>query len=424
MAVKTPPYLKYRDGRPRWEPGPKLRSLGIKGVDLKHAGQSWMAFEAACQAAALLNAQAHAVTLGHRKADAVGLHAPPAGASLADAAKTLPQSPHCLGAALAAYQASDTFGALRPATQRDYRIKLRRLVDVIGADVPLAAITADHMRALRDRLITDGHTWMAQGVLGASRALFRFAVLELKWLKSSPFDGWATTNAERKRLPLPRARFVTAEEEAALLEACDALRLDGLADAILLGLSTGQRETDILLMSPNQITPDGRVRLKQSKTGATLAVKLTGAMQERLAAMRARAGRTDRLIINSETGKPYVPLHERAAIAKAKTTGQAPAPTTHANHDRYRRFNRHWCQAREAAAVKCPSVATAQFRDLRRTAITRLAMAGCTIPEIAAVSGHTLQSVHTILKTYLVYQTEMGDQAIEKLEAYLQKQAL
>ena len=35
-------YLKWRDGRPRWEPGPTLRAKGWKGRDLKSEQGEWL----------------------------------------------------------------------------------------------------------------------------------------------------------------------------------------------------------------------------------------------------------------------------------------------------------------------------------------------------------------------------------------------
>jgi integrase len=37
------------------------------------------------------------------------------------------------------------------------------------------------------------------------------------------------------------------------------------------------------------------------------------------------------------------------------------------------------------------------FHDLRGTAVTRLALAGATVPEIAAITSHSLKEVGTIL---------------------------
>jgi len=55
-------------------------------------------------------------------------------------------------------------------------------------------------------------------------------------------------------------------------------------------------------------------------------------------------------------------------------------------------------------------------QDLRRTAVIRLAEAECTVPQIAAITGHSLKQVETILETYFVRTYEMGSAAITKLE--------
>jgi integrase len=58
------------------------------------------------------------------------------------------------------------------------------------------------------------------------------------------------------------------------------------------------------------------------------------------------------------------------------------------------------------------------FHDLRGTAVTRLALAGCTVPQIAAITGHSPRDVDEILKAhYLGGQAELADQAIVKYVA-------
>ena len=57
-----------------------------------------------------------------------------------------------------------------------------------------------------------------------------------------------------------------------------------------------------------------------------------------------------------------------------------------------------------------------QARDLRRTAAVNLARAGATVPEIAAITGHSIHRTHWILETYLPRDTHMARAAIVKLE--------
>src|SRR5262249_57988999 len=57
------------------------------------------------------------------------------------------------------------------------------------------------------------------------------------------------------------------------------------------------------------------------------------------------------------------------------------------------------------------------FNDLRGTAVTRLALAGCTEPEIATITGHSLRDVRTILDShYLHPHPAVAESAIQKLE--------
>lgn len=50
--------------------------------------------------------------------------------------------------------------------------------------------------------------------------------------------------------------------------------------------------------------------------------------------------------------------------------------------------------------------------------MTRLAMAGCSVPQIAAITGHSLRDVEVILNAnYLGGQAELAEQAHLKLLA-------
>ena len=52
-----------------------------------------------------------------------------------------------------------------------------------------------------------------------------------------------------------------------------------------------------------------------------------------------------------------------------------------------------------------------------RSAVTRLAEAGCEVPEIATITGHSLKDVEVILDAhYLGRTTKLADSAVAKLE--------
>ena len=59
------------------------------------------------------------------------------------------------------------------------------------------------------------------------------------------------------------------------------------------------------------------------------------------------------------------------------------------------------------------------FNDLRGTAVTRLALAGCTETEIATITGHTLRDVRSILDAHYLHlhrDPALAESAIRKLE--------
>lgn len=78
----------------------------------------------------------------------------------------------------------------------------------------------------------------------------------------------------------------------------------------------------------------------------------------------------------------------------------------------------------KAATGDSAAIAGKQFLDLRDTAVTRLALAGCTIAEIRAITGHSIASVHQILKHYLALDEAMADAAIARLKAWMAEEGI
>jgi integrase len=75
-------------------------------------------------------------------------------------------------------------------------------------------------------------------------------------------------------------------------------------------------------------------------------------------------------------------------------------------------FRSSWRKACAAAGITGLT-----FHDLRGTAVTRLAIAGCTEAEIAAITGHSLRDVAAILDShYLHRDPALAESAIRKLE--------
>ena len=53
-----------------------------------------------------------------------------------------------------------------------------------------------------------------------------------------------------------------------------------------------------------------------------------------------------------------------------------------------------------------------------------VARAECTLPEIAAITGHSLKSIYQILKHYLSIDEKLADNAIRKLLDYMEREGM
>jgi hypothetical protein len=79
-------------------------------------------------------------------------------------------------------------------------------------------------------------------------------------------------------------------------------------------------------------------------------------------------------------------------------------------------FQTSWHNTARAAGIQ--GVA---FNDLRGTAVTRLADAGCTVPEIVTITEHTLKRATAILEANLSRTRTRATAAIEKLDTHRRK---
>ena len=123
-----------------------------------------------------------------------------------------------------------------------------------------------------------------------------------------------------------------------------------LQRALILALHTGQRQGDILALSWNNY--DGAlISLRQSKGDRKVEVPCTKALRAMLDGM----ARTSSVTLTTKTGRPWQSRHITAEWAKA------------------------------AAEAK---IADLHFHDLSGTAVTMLAEARCTVPQIAAIRAH------------------------------------
>jgi integrase len=76
-----------------------------------------------------------------------------------------------------------------------------------------------------------------------------------------------------------------------------------------------------------------------------------------------------------------------------------------------RYFTGQWEDTCEAAGIT-----DLHFHDIRGTTVTMLAEAGCTLPEIVSITGHTLRRAQDILDKYLARTSKLAASAIAKFE--------
>jgi hypothetical protein len=214
-------------------------------------------------------------------------------------------------------------------------------------------------------------------------------------------------------LPRPEGRIVVfSDAEVRALDAAAAvLGRASIGDAIWLGLFTSQRQRDRLLLQDEGLV-DGRRQIRQSKTGKLVLVKeapqLTARLEQaraRVAAIKlARGTRPRTIIVDETTGDSYNQITYRHVFAEVRELAIEGAA--------------------EHGLPPCPSLAGKRDQDLRDTAVTWLARAGCTLLEICAISGHSVASVQTIIKHYLGDQACLADAGIDKLVAWLQREGI
>jgi integrase len=254
-------------------------------------------------------------------------------------ARKLTPAKGTLFSVLQQFQASDDYTSLADSTRRSYAAMIARIEKEFG-DFPLSALTDRRSRGIF-------MAWRDQLSVSAGRRLADYAWTVLARTLSWSFNrGLVAANPCERGGRLYQGggradKIWTITDEAAFLERAPA----HLHLPLLLALWTGQRQGDLLRLPWNAY--DGNtIRLRQGKTGARVVIPVGAPLK---AALDAAAKRSTILLTNSD-GMPWTADGFRASWGKA-------------------------CAKAGVIGVT--------FNDLRGTAVTRLAMAGCSEAEIA-----------------------------------------
>lgn len=270
---------------------------------------------------------------------------------------------------IASYQRSPEWHALAASTQIKYTIYLRPL-QTLG-HLSVTAWSRRDILTLRDAIATSRGHAAATAFVRTASALFSWAI-DREWLEHSPVT-------RIKALPGGHLRAWT-REEAAIAET---MLPHHLARVVILARYTGQRRGDLCAMGWTAY--DGAsIRLVQQKTGAPLVLPVHPVLKTHLDTWPRIAA----TILTNAHGRPWKPQDLSYAL-----------PAALGRIDLSDDLNVH---------------------GLRKLAATELADAGCSVHEIAAITGHrTLSMVQ--LYTRSADQERLASAAIVRLSKWQDK---
>jgi integrase len=204
------------------------------------------------------------------------------------------------------------------------------------------------------------------------RSFFRWCE-QRKLLRTEPTWGI------RLKLPKSDGHHTWSEDEIAAFEAHHAVGSKARL-ALALGLFTAQRRGDVVKIGRQHIR-DGVLAVRQQKTGASLAIPIHPELAAIIAATPAVGQLT---LLTTKSGRSY-----SACV-----------------------FSEQFCAWCDAAGLPQQCV----FHGLRKAAARRLAEAGCTAHEIAALTGHaSLREIERY--TRAADQASMARRAMAKTAA-------
>ena len=260
---------------------------------------------------------------------------------------------------------------LRASTQREYKRMLTKAEAEFGR-MPIAALDDPRVR-------TDFMAWRAAvaRTSGNREADNRLSVISamLTWGRANGLVMANHVAGFRRLHHVDRSELVWLPEH---IEAFMSVAPIELQRALILALHTGQRQGDLLRLGWNNY--DGTmITLRQGKSGRKVELPCTRALKTMLDGI----DRESTLVLTTKTGRPW----------------QA------------RYFKKAWADASAEAGI-----ADLHFHDLRGTAVTMLAEVGCTTPQIAAITGHSMTGVTGILDRYLARTRALASEAIALFE--------
>lgn len=279
-------------------------------------------------------------------------------------------------------------GQLAASTKTEYRRMLTG-AEVEFGNMPMAALADARVRKdfldWREKIARKSGPREADNRLSAISAMLTWAV-DRGQITANHLRGFKRLYHSDRSEIIWLPEHITAFMRVAPLE---------MQRALILALHTGQREGDLLRLTWTAY--DGsRIKLRRGKArragvaAALVEIPCTAALCRMLDAMP----RVSPLILTTKTGQSL----------------------------KKRYFARLWDEAMQKAGLQSVTLPGSDtpvdlhFHDLRGTAVTLLSEAGCTVQQIATITGHSLKTVHRILERYLARTRGLAEQAIMNFE--------
>ena len=189
--------------------------------------------------------------------------------------------------------------------------------------------------------------------MAALSSALTYAVKELEWLEENPM-----TRVRKFKESDGRVRYLTETELPELLKACRASKHEHLLLAVLLSLSTGGRQSEIMNLTWKLIDLKAQTAtLLDTKNGTMRVLPIVGEAFDLLKA-RAKVRKID--------DDRLFPAGPRAKVKEAVADLRAP-----------------W-----AAALAAAKITDFHWHDLRHTCASYMAMSGVSQLEMAKLLGH------------------------------------
>ena len=279
----------------------------------------------------------------------------------------------CVSDLISEYIGSPKFTSLKPRTRDEYLRMLKHLELEFG-DMPIKALENLKVRGEfidyqeKTSLLTPRE---ADNRLSVMSAVFSYS-FDKGRLSRNPIASFSRLHKS------DRADIIWTETDVTRFMKNASI---GLQRAMILALHTGQRYGDLIRLRWSDF--DGAyLKLTQSKTSSKVRIYCTTTLLR----MLTTSPRTCPFILARPDGRPWFTEKDDKQLAKAwraqmEAAGFYPTPL-----------------AQLSAAERRAHL---HFNDIRGTAITLLAEAGATVPQIVSITGHSLQSATRILERYL-----------------------